>query len=163
MEKEPKKILKIIWKIFLCLIVGMCIAILIRVFVFKKFDIFGYRFYLIMSGSMEPTIDANDGVITKNKTDLKEGDIIAFSEGNITTVHRIVKVYTEDEKTMYKTKGDNNNVADNGLVDKSNVKGVVAWRIPKIGKAILFLRKNIIILVFAIAILIIAILIRRLI
>lgn len=161
--KKSKNIFGIIGKIFLWLIVILCIAILTRVFIFKKYDVFGYRFYLIMSGSMEPTINVNDGVITKDTKDLKEGDIIAFSEGNITTVHRIIKVYTEDGNKMYRTKGDNNNVADNGLVKQNKVKGVVVCRIPKIGKAVRFLQKNIIILVFAIAILIIAILIRRLI
>lgn len=161
--KGPKNILKIIGKIVLWLIAILCITILTRVFIFKKYDVFGYRFYLIMSGSMEPTINVNDGIITKDTKDLKKGDIIAFSEGNITTVHRIVKVYTKDGNKMYRTKGDNNNMADNGLVQQSKVKGVVVCKIPKIGKGFLFLKRNIIILVFAIVLLFFAILIKRLI
>lgn len=158
------KILGIFSKLLLIFVVVISIIIIVRALVFKKYDVFGYRFYLIMSGSMEPTIHVSDAVITKEQTDLQVGDIIAFDYQGATTVHRIVKEYNENGEKLYQTKGDNNNTEDKGLVKTSQIKGEVVYRIPSVGDAILFLQRNIvIILVLIIGVIIIVSLVRRLI
>lgn len=158
------KTLGILGKILCWSMIIILAAILIRALIFKKYDVFGYRFYLIMSGSMEPTIGVSDAVITKEITEAKEGDIIAFNYNGETTVHRVVKVYNENEKKLYQTKGDNNNAIDKGLVQIENVKGKVICKIPNIGNIILFLQRNIIIiLILIIGVSVIVALIRRLI
>ena len=158
------KLLGIFGKILCWTMIISLVAILIRALILKKYDVFGYRFYLIMSGSMEPTINVGDAVITKEITEAKEGDIIAFNYNGATTVHRVVKVYNENEKKLYQTKGDNNNAIDKGLVQIENVTGKVICKIPNIGNIILFLQRNIIIiLILIIGVSIIIALIRRLI
>ena len=101
--KENKKEKKIVGKVLGMLgktlawsIIIFLVIILIRALAFKKYDVFGYRFYLIMSGSMEPTIHVSDAVITKEIDNPQDGDIIAFQYGSSITVHRITKTYTQE-------------------------------------------------------------------
>lgn len=163
-KKGPvRKTLGIFGRIIGWAILIFAVAVFIRAMVLKKYDVFGMRFYMIMSGSMEPTIHVGDAVISKEMPDYNEGDVIAFNQGGATTVHRIIKVYTEEGKELYQTQGDNNNTQDKGLRTQEDVYGKVLFRIPKAGDAILFLQKNIIIVILAIGIIIIIALVRRLI
>nr|MBP3680423.1 signal peptidase I [Clostridia bacterium] len=164
-ENKTKKVINIIFKILGITIIVVAITILIRVLVFKKYDILGYRMYLIMSGSMEPTIQVGDAVITRDISNPQIGDVIAFQPNNTndTTVHRIIKTYTDEEKTVYQTKGDNNNTEDKGLLKIEQIRGKVMFKLPKFGNAILFIKKNIIIIaILLIGIIIVISLIRRL-
>lgn len=163
-ESIIKRIFRIIGRLLIWTMIILTIIIFIRAFVFKKYDVLGYRFFIIMSGSMEPTIDTTDVVITKEQKDnFQKGDIIAFQNSKSVTVHRIVEIYVEGEEISYQTKGDNNNTVDSKSVKLSEVKGKVVFKIPKIGKVILFINSHIVIFVSIIALIIIIILIRRLI
>lgn len=168
-EKKKKeknvvsKILSGIWKTLGVLIVILCIAIIIRALVFKKYDVFGYRFYLIMSGSMEPTIHVGDAIITKENKNIETGDVIAFQYGNSVTVHRVIKTYNEGNKKLYQTKGDNNNTEDKGLRTTEDIKGEVLFKIPRVGDLVLFLQRNIVIIVILlVGIMLVISLVRRL-
>lgn len=158
------KIIGGFFKLLGILIIILVIIFIIRAVVYKKYDVFGCRFYMIMSGSMEPTIQVGDAVITKETNDLKTGDVVAFqNNSNATVVHRIIKTYTEGESKLYQTQGDNNNAPDKGLIKNENIKGKVLVKIPKAGQIILYLQKHIYILIIPIvgAIIIIS-LVRRL-
>ncbi len=154
------KIIDIIGKIILILIIVFLLFFIIRATVFKKFDIFGYRFYIIMSGSMEPDIKTGDMIITKESDNYKIGDVIAFKDANFVTAHRIVEISTEDGEKVFKTKGDNNNTTDRNLVKSQQIKGKIVNKIPKVGKAVLYLKTHWIILVLLIGIIIIIYLVR---
>ena len=99
---------------------------------------FGFKPFIVLSGSMEPTIKIGDIAIIKNvrKEDLKNGDIIAFRKGTSVITHRIVEV-NEDE---YITKGDNNNTEDRFPVQYKDIEGVFIKRIPKLGNFAMFLQ-----------------------
>ena len=89
----------------------------------------------IGSQSMDPTIHKGDAVILQkvtDKTDLKKGDIVAYSNGKLIIVHRIVNVNKEKNKVTYTTKGDNNNGNDPRPVSRSQIKGTVKFKIPVI-------------------------------
>lgn len=101
-----------------------------------------FNAYVVLSGSMLPTIEVKDVVVTKKipEEDLKEGDIITFISpdqrfGGISVTHRIIeKLYDETEGIYtYRTQGDNNNVADAVPVPNSNILGKVILKIPKLG------------------------------
>ncbi len=154
------KILDIILKIILTFIIIFLLFFIIRATVFKKYDIFGYRFYIIMSGSMEPDIKTGDMIITKESDNYKIGDVIAFKDANFVTAHRIVEISTEDGEKVFKTKGDNNNTTDRNLVKSQQIKGKIVNKIPKVGKAVLYLKTHWIILVLLIGIIIIIYLVR---
>ena len=107
-----------------------------------------YNAYVVLTGSMLPSIKVEDVVITKRvePADLKEGDIITFASsderfyGTIIT-HRIKKKYYDSttKKYTYVSKGDNNNVEDNALVEQDNIHGKVIMKIPKLGYLQIFL------------------------
>lgn len=157
------KLLGIICKVIVFGLIAIMVVIIIRIVVFHKSDVFGYKFYIIKSGSMEPEIKVLDAVITKNTDDINLGDIIAVNNSNNIIVHRVVGIDTQNGETIYTTKGDNNNTIDEGHIGKSNIEGKLVLTIPKIGKAIVFLKSHLIIFVYIIAVIIIVILIRRLI
>lgn len=154
------KILNIILKVTLTFIIIFLLFFIVRATVFKKYDIFGYRFYIIMSGSMEPDIKTSDMIITKESDNYKIGDVIAFKDANFVTAHRIVEISTEDGEKIFKTKGDNNNTADRNLVKSQQIKGKIVNKIPKVGKAVLYLKTHWIILVLLIGVIIIVYLVR---
>ena len=101
-----------------------------------------FNAYVVLSGSMLPTIQIKDIVVTKKVPEekLKVGDIITFISpdprfGGISVTHRIREKYYDDSLGSYsdRTKGDYNNVADSVLVPNSNVLGKVILKIPKLG------------------------------
>lgn len=150
-------------KIILWALIFITLSLLLITVASQKTDILGYRLYLIMSGSMEPTIHVKDAIITKQIDEPQNGDVIAFENGNMITVHRIIKVYTEGDNRLYQTKGDNNNADDPGLVQKSQIKGKVQFILPFVGRTVLFLQSHFIVMILAIGIIVIIIIARRLI
>lgn len=163
MKKTKEKSKKNIGLAIILIMVVIALFIVIRAVVFHKNDIIGYRMFIIMSGSMEPDINLYDCVITKEKDEYNIDDVIAFEEEGNITVHRIIdKSKSENEdKNFYKTKGDANNTEDMWNVNEEEVKGSVVLKIPKLGKIIIFLGKNLpIIGIWIIAIVIVMILIK---
>lgn len=99
-------------------------------------SVFGYKPFMVLSGSMETEIRRGDLIITKSvdPENLKIDDVIAFrdAQGTITT-HRIIDIVVENNETFFITKGDNNNVQDRNLVEYKDVEGIYVGRIPGIG------------------------------
>ena len=98
--------------------------------------------YVVMSGSMLPTIQVKDIVVTKKVPEekLEVGDIITFISpdtrfGGISVTHRIIEKYYDESigSYSYRTKGDNNNIADSVLVPNKNILGKVILKVPKLG------------------------------
>ncbi len=102
--------------------------------------IFGFRQYIVITGSMEPKYKVGDMIIVRETPEekIKVGDIINYtSENGIDTItHRVIDIEQIDGKTFYKTKGDNNSSEDVGLVDYSRVKGTLVFKIGKLGTVI---------------------------
>lgn len=122
----------------------------------KTPDLFGKKAFIIVSGSMIPTIEIGDIVVIDNTTDVKENDVIAFRRNTTVIVHRIIDEMNVNGKVMYQTKGDNNNIADLELVEVEDIEGVYQAKIPYIGKILMFLYKNLsIVIVIVIVILLI--------
>lgn len=101
-----------------------------------------FNAYVVLSGSMLPNIQIKDIVVTKKvpAEDLEIGDIITFIApdsryGGISITHRILDKYYDEtlETYTYRTKGDNNNVADSTLVPNTNILGKVILKVPKLG------------------------------
>lgn len=101
-----------------------------------------FNAYVVLSGSMLPTIEINDVVVTKKipEEKLEIGDIITFISpdprfGGISVTHRIIeKIYDETQGIYtYRTQGDNNNIYDAVPVPNSNIIGKVILKIPKLG------------------------------
>ncbi len=101
--------------------------------------LFKYQPIAVLSGSMSPTFNRGDAVVinkltTREKDELKEGDIIQFVSGTKYVVHRIVDI-TNDENgnKLFVTKGDHNNTIDATKVALEDVIGKVSFVVPYIG------------------------------
>ena len=129
-----KKAIKILANFF----TGVLLIILILVIYGKAVLIFsenaypnyfGYTFFEVVSGSMEPTLNINDVILVKvTRNDLKKDDIIAFVNEKSVITHRIV--YQEGD--VITVKGDSNNTIDKPI-NVSQVIGKVVKIYPKLG------------------------------
>ncbi len=100
----------------------------------------GYNFYVVMSGSMEPSIKTGSIVGVKEQTQYQLEDVITVKMKNDPTqtyTHRIVEV-TEDS---YVTKGDANETTDPDTASKEQVVGSVFATVPFIGYAVHFAKQ----------------------
>jgi signal peptidase len=89
----------------------------------------------IASDSMHPAFDKGAAVITLKvkQNDLKKGDIISFYRDDKVIIHRIDSIVEEDGEIRYITKGDANNVADDGYILYDQIKNKIVLSIPLIG------------------------------
>jgi signal peptidase len=96
----------------------------------------------IMSGSMEPLAYPGDVVIIEkaDASKMQANDIVQYWNGDVFVIHRLINIYEEDGRTVYITKGDNNNVRDSQPVTAEQIKGKVIATIPKLGLLTFWLR-----------------------
>jgi len=101
----------------------------------KATKVFGYRLFVITSGSMEPTFYEGDIIFVKETNSYENGDIITYTMNNEEnpTTHRIIGIYNENS---FLTQGDSNSFADPNPISKDSIIGEVVYSIPKIGKGI---------------------------
>lgn len=108
-----KKILNITKRI-VDLVIILLIIILITLTLSNKLNkenvtkIGNYYIFFVASGSMEPTLNIGDVMISKESNEYKEGDIITYKLNKNYITHRIVKI----NKDEIITKGDANKVED---------------------------------------------------
>ncbi len=149
-EKKNKSIviniLKIIIIIILLPIIFFNSVIIVDSIVHKDEipSFFGWKPFIVMSGSMQAELCVGDVAIIKEvDTDsLKVGDIIAYQESkDFIITHRIIEeIKDEDGNRKFITKGDNNNEADSKQVSMEQVEGKYITKISKIGSVLLFIQ-----------------------
>ena len=54
-------------------------------------NIFGYSFFEVATGSMSPTIEVGDVVITKITKDVNKNDVIVYKDGESIITHRLIE------------------------------------------------------------------------
>lgn len=127
----------------------------------------GFRFFSVVSGSMEPTIPTGS-LIMAGKFDisqLKEGDIITFNKGteetktnNSIVTHRVTAISHSERKATtinengesvetqpvqiyeIKTKGDANKDEDGFTVTPGEILGLYQWHVPQVGYMVNFIQ-----------------------
>ena len=132
---------------------------------------FGYRFMIVSSGSMTPTLPVGTLIIVKpiDYDDIQVGDILTMQKGGFHLTHRvhgkasgkdvngnwvIVPPTIEDEITgemvpnpeyedaYWITKGDANNNIDQAKVNESEVVGITIWSCEAVGYVYRFVKYN---------------------
>ena len=94
-EKAKYIIIKVLYIIIIPIIIYDLILIAQSIInPYKPPIFFGIKTFNIVSGSMEPQININDIVITKEieENELKEGDVISFRQNSEVITHRIIKI-----------------------------------------------------------------------
>ncbi len=121
-----KLILNIIKNVVIVFYTILAFSILL-LFIEKQFNlddypnVFGYNILKVKSGSMSPTINVNDYVLTKkiDGNNAKVGDIVVYKEENYYVTHKLIS----KENDIYETKGDFNNISER--INSLQVKAIV--------------------------------------
>ena len=156
-RKENAKIIKKVIEIFAIILIYNIILIAVSSENnMSLFNIFGYKSYVIKTTSMEPTINVNDVVLTKEveQKDLKVGDVITFLQKREVITHRITKIEENEGEFEYTTKGDNNNIEDIFKISYENIEGKHVLTIPYLGKIVQILDNKLVFLIILLIILI---------
>lgn len=155
-KQKAVKIINIVVTVICAIIVLFSIVLVISALTSKSkgyTSIFGYAYTPVltnsMEGSNEDSFSEGDIIYIKllsdsEKSALKENDIIAFW-GNVQgdrelIAHRIVEVLDIDGITLFRTKGDNNDVADGTLRTFEDVQGIYKGKSNGIGEALIWLQ-----------------------
>ena len=137
-----KKIIKIIYYIFLTGLILLATLLILTTFSIPGFDLDAR---IVGSGSMEPELPTGSLVFILSDREYTEGDIITYRiEGmELPTTHRVVKVTKEENGATFMTKGDANRSNDAWLVKQEDVLGSVRFHVPFLGYVINFARQPI--------------------
>ena len=109
----------------------------------------GYCPFIIMTDSMQGTINAGDLIFDKVVTDpeeIKRDDIISFfdpaSRTQSIVTHRVIEITKDKDGLAFITKGDANNTHDDDPVPAKNVVGVYCFRLPGMGNVVMFMQST---------------------
>lgn len=146
--KGIKKVITVLGLILFIVVITLGITIIYKSYAEpdKIPSVFGWKPFIVLSGSMEDTIMPGDLIFTKeiDALELKEGDVISFRTNKYTVItHRIINIVDEEGERIYYTKGDNNNSVDSEPVRDDQIEGIYRYRIPKLGEIALNLQKPI--------------------
>lgn len=116
------------------------IVLLVFIVAFIGLSVVGIKPYVVLSGSMEPTIHTGSVCLINQKAeyeDIMTNDVIAFkSASNQLVTHRVIQITDEG----FETKGDNNDVSDGISTTKENFVGLNVITIPYLGYVSKFLQ-----------------------
>lgn len=113
---------------------GIAVAIILWGYLAYRYSVGDFRFFVVQSGSMSPTLPIGSVVMTTPKNNIFQNSVITYltKEGAVVT-HRVVDIISEGGKISYATKGDANNIKDDTVVPQSRVIGEVVLTMPYIG------------------------------
>ena len=100
----------------------------------------GIRWYIVMSGSMEPDIRTGSVCFVDTRAvyeEIREGDVIAFYRGSGLVTHRVIAV----TEAGLETKGDANPRSDGITVAPDNFHGKTVGSLPYAGYVLYVLKK----------------------
>ncbi len=136
--KILRKIGKVTSKTILTIVVFLLVPLVAITLISSNTNfINGLKSFVVVSGSMEPTIPTGSIIYTVQKSFYNPLDIIAFNQGDRVITHRVVGIETVGSEIFYKTKGDANNVEDSNLVNRRDVVGVTMITAPYLGKIVM--------------------------
>ena len=107
--------------------------------------ILGMQVFTVLSGSMEPQYPTGGCVYVKpvDADSLAVGDVITFRlSANTVATHRIIDVVQQDGTTLFYTKGDANDSADNNPVTSDRIIGKVLFGLPWLGFLAAFIQST---------------------
>ena len=144
------RVFRIVRTVFIYLLAAVIIiaALLFAASNSPSKSLFGYRYYTVLTPSMEPAYSVGDMVFVKieNADNINVDDVITFnpsSDSEAYLTHRVVEKlpdYQGSGVTCFKTKGDANDSEDSFLIDEERVIGPVKFSIPKMGYVVRFVQ-----------------------
>ncbi|MCD6510674.1 MAG: signal peptidase I [Thermoprotei archaeon] len=129
-EGGKVRILSLSIKVILVLICLITITpSIIRLF---PFLILADSSYIVLSGSMQPTLRPGDIVflVKVDPSEIEVGDIVAIKTDRAIYVHRVIEKIPSEKGVLLKLKGDANEDPDRGYVKGSEVIGKMYFSFP---------------------------------
>lgn len=131
----PKKIKKA-WDITSTMLI---VIVVIFAILLGGIRLFGLSPYSVLSGSMESVYPTGSLIYVKEvePETLKVGDVITFKmSGGTVATHRIIELVPDEndpDTIRFRTKGDENEIADGPLVNYGSIIGSPVFCIPFLG------------------------------
>lgn len=155
--KNPSKLKSLLEKIFFTIVFILIPVVAFTIITSRTSALFGFQSFVVVSGSMTPSMPVGSIVYTQKGSPINVGDVITFERNNIKVTHRVIDITDKNGKSVsslvspipgapnpteifYKTKGDANNAADSDLVPASKVVGKAFVNMPAIGKVSSYLK-----------------------
>lgn len=135
------KTIKRIWNGVTTILVG---AAMLLAALLWGYRLLGMEAFVVQSGSMEPEYHVGSLVYVKSidPAELRTGDVITFElGGGVRGTHRIIEVVDEQGSLAFRTKGDANEVEDNGLVAPEDIIGKVRFTVPYLGFLVSYIQQ----------------------
>ena len=116
-----------ILSLFLCVLI---LLVLSAPFLLKT----NRPFLVVMSKSMEPSLEPGDLLIVQEISEkTEEGDIVVFRQADKLIAHRVSRVVDIDGKYRVYTKGDAFLEEDSALLNYEDMLGKVVYRLQGLG------------------------------
>ena len=108
---------------------------------------FDARPLVVLSGSMEPALGTGDITVVRTIAPLeaRPGDVVTFRDpanADRLITHRVRRMVAQGGAVSFVTRGDTNNVSERWRVPADGEIGRVAYRIPKLGWALMYARER---------------------
>lgn len=139
MNSKLKKALKIVSNSLLVLVVILAILLV-------GVKIVGVNVLVVLSPSMEPKYPTGSLIylVDVDPAKLEVEDVITYRiSENTTATHRIKEIVPDEEDpsiVRFRTKGDNNDIYDDNLVEFKQVEGKVIFCIPFLGYLAMYIQ-----------------------
>lgn len=123
----------------------LVISVVVLAILLNGVQLFGIKPYSVLSGSMQSVYPTGSliYVIGVDPARLEVSDVITFKmTGGTVATHRIVELVPDEnhpDTVRFRTKGDENEIADGSLVDFSSVIGKPVFCIPLIGYLVTYM------------------------
>lgn len=162
-KTNTKLWVKILQYVVVCVLTFLILAC-ISVFVQTKVNpnkipsIFGYKPFVVLSGSMEAEIFRGDLAVTRevDAKSLQKNDIVAFRDAeNHVVTHRVVDIVEVNGEKRLVTKGDNNNNNDSDTVGMKDVEGKYLFKLSGFGNLVMIMQEPVTLIIVLVAIAII--------
>jgi signal peptidase I len=142
------KIFKLLGNIFLVILIILAFSsvysnLQLRNDPTHQSSIWGFKVMTVLTGSMAPDLQPGDVIVVKPITpeNAQVKDVITYRNSNNTLItHRIVDRVEKHDQLFFQTKGDANNVKDDGLVSSNQLVGSLLFHIPKAGYVANFIK-----------------------
>src|SRR3989344_3978390 len=135
-----KIIKKIIHTVLTIAVFVLLPAVVFTLVTSKTNALAGIQSFVVLTGSMQPTIPQGSIIYTQKQSWYPEGSIISFKNGDTTITHRVIKVINKNNVLEYQTKGDANNTKDSKAIGGKDILGKQVFSIPYLGRLIIFLK-----------------------
>lgn len=94
-------------------------------------SVLGFTPLTVVSGSMSPGLETGDMVIIRNGSNgIKPGDIVTYRLGEVLVTHRVKTISEDAASEVFVTQGDANTIPDYKKVERSQIVGKYAFKIP---------------------------------